>query len=57
MLRGNTLTRQMPAIANDAVVLLANDPLGTAASPTPLSIPYLLDRYVELLAEAAARAQ
>lgn len=56
-LRGNTLTRQMPAIANDAVVLLANDPLGTAASPTPLSIPYLLDRYVELLAEAAARAQ
>jgi len=50
------LTRRMPAISRGAVVLLRNDPLGTAAHPTPLGIPYVLEDYVALLAEAAAKA-
>lgn len=56
-LRGYPLTRQMPAIAKNALVLLQNDPLGTAASPTPLAIPYILDDYVKMLADAAGRAE
>lgn len=50
------LTRRMPAIARGSVVVLRNDPLGTAAHPTPLGIPFVLDEYVALLAEAAAKA-
>lgn len=51
------LTRRMPAISRDAIVLLQNDPLGTAAHPSPLSIPYVLDDYVAMLAEAAGKAE
>ncbi len=50
------LTRRMPAIARGAVVLLRNDPMGTAAHPSPLSIPYVLDDYVAMLARAASKA-
>lgn len=50
------LTRRMPAIARGSVVVLRNDPLGTAAHPTPLAIPYVLEEYVALLADAANRA-
>ena len=31
-------------------------PIGTAGNPTALSIPYLIDDYVELLAKAAEGA-
>ena len=51
-LEADPLTSKMPAVANGAVVLLANDPLGTAANPTPLSISWVLEDYVELLAAA-----
>lgn len=51
------LTKRMPAIAGGAVVVLRNDPLGTAAHPSPLSIPYLIEDYVTLLSEAAAKAE
>lgn len=51
----NPLIARFPAVARNAVVLLANDPLGTAANPTPLSIDYVLDDYLSLLAQAAAR--
>ena len=51
------LTRRMPAVKGDAIVLLHNNPLGTAAHPSPLSIPYVLDDYADLLAEAAAKAE
>jgi len=34
-------------------VLLDNDPVGTAANPTPLSIPWVLDSYVTRLADVA----
>ncbi len=56
-LRANPLMSRMPAVANDAVVLLGRNPLGTAANPTPLSISWVLEDYVALLAEAARKSQ
>ncbi|XDA98108.1 iron-siderophore ABC transporter substrate-binding protein [Sulfitobacter sp. LCG007] len=50
------LTRRMPAIARGSVVVLRNDPLGTAAHPTPLGIRYVLEQYATLLAQAAGKA-
>ncbi|WP_423206164.1 iron-siderophore ABC transporter substrate-binding protein (plasmid) [Paracoccus yeei] len=55
--KADPLLSHMPAVARDALVLLGNDPVGTAASPTPLSIPWVLDDYVARLAEAAARTE
>ncbi|WP_317230786.1 iron-siderophore ABC transporter substrate-binding protein [Clavibacter sp. MX14-G9D] len=56
-LEGDPLLSQIPAVANDAIVLLpGTTPLGTAANPTPLSISYVLDDYLSLIADAAARA-
>lgn len=51
-MKANPLVARMPAVANDAIVMLGRDPLGTAANPTPLSISYVLDDYVDLLADA-----
>lgn len=52
-LNADPLLSQMPAIANDAVVFLdGSGPLGTAANPTPLSISWVLDDYVALMADA-----
>jgi len=45
----------MPAVENDAIVLLPQSPLGTAANPTPLSISWVLKDYVGMLAQAAAK--
>ncbi|QBX34981.1 iron-siderophore ABC transporter substrate-binding protein [Paracoccus liaowanqingii] len=56
-LRADPLLSRMPAVANDAVVMLQNDPLGTAATPTPLSISYVLPDYVGLLSDAARKAR
>lgn len=53
----NPLMSKMPAVANDAVVMLGRDPLGTAANPTPLSISWVLKDYVALLAEAAKKSK
>ncbi|MBK1696606.1 iron-siderophore ABC transporter substrate-binding protein [Rhodovibrio salinarum] len=53
----NPLVRHLPAVRNGAVVLLDNDPVGTAANPTPLSIPWVLEDYVGRLAEAARQAK
>ncbi|MAC78429.1 MAG: ABC transporter substrate-binding protein [Rhodobacteraceae bacterium] len=50
------LTKRMKAISRQSIVLLQNDPQGTAAHPTPLGIPWVLDDYVAQLA-AAARAE
>lgn len=52
-LRSNPLTARMPVIANDALVLMANDPMGTGANPTPLAIDWVLETYVARLAQAA----
>ncbi|QDY70725.1 iron-siderophore ABC transporter substrate-binding protein [Qingshengfaniella alkalisoli] len=56
-LQADPLTSHMPAIVNGAVVLLGSNPVGTAANPTPLSIPWVLDEYVGLLAEAARKVE
>lgn len=52
-LRADPLARHMPAVEKDALVMLGSDAVGTGANPTPLSIPWVLDAYVGLLAEAA----
>jgi iron complex transport system substrate-binding protein len=52
-LESDPLLSKMPAVQDDAVVLLPNTPLGTAANPTPLSISYVLEDYVDMLATAA----
>ncbi len=55
-LQADPLLTQVPAIAAGAVIPLdGTGPLGTAANPTPLAIPYVLDEYVGLLAQAAAK--
>lgn len=54
-MKENPLIVRFPAIARDAVVLLGNDAVGTAANPTPLSFEHVLDDYVAMLARAAAQ--
>ena len=51
-LEADPLTSKMPAVAGGSIVTLGNDPLGTAANPTPLSISWVLRDYVEMLAAA-----
>lgn len=54
-LEADPLLSQMPAVANKAIVALPSDgPLGTASNPTPLSISWVLDDYLDLLDKAAA---
>lgn len=53
----NPLIARFPAIARGSVILLANDPMGTAANPTPLSIDYVLDDYLNRLSAAVARSK
>lgn len=57
-LQDDPVLGQIPAIRNGAVVLLPSDSaLGTAANPTPLAIPYILDDYLKVLDEAAAKVK
>lgn len=54
-LEDDELLSQMPAVKNDAIVNLPGDaPLGTAANPTPLSISFILDDYLDELDKAAS---
>ncbi len=55
-LAGHLLTRRLPAVSRDSLVMLDNSPLGTAANPTPLSISWGLDDYAALLSEAARKS-
>jgi len=56
-LEGDPLLSQMPAVKTNSIVALpGTSPLGTAANPTPLSISWILDDYLELLAAAADKA-
>ncbi|MGP9846792.1 iron-siderophore ABC transporter substrate-binding protein [Halomonas sp. AOP12-C2-37] len=55
-LEAHPLTSRLPAVENGAIVLLGNTPLGAAANPTPMSIPWLLDDYADLLSEAARQS-
>ncbi|WP_197429998.1 ABC transporter substrate-binding protein [Auraticoccus cholistanensis] len=55
-LKGDPVLSQLPAVENDAIVNLdGTQPIGTAANPTALSIPYLIEDYTALLAEAVSR--
>jgi iron complex transport system substrate-binding protein len=57
-LGGDPLLSQMPAVASGAIVNLpGTSPLGTAANPTPLSISWVLDDYLQLLSAAADKAK
>lgn len=56
-MKADPLVSRMPAVASDSLVLLKNDPLGTAANPTPLAINWVLDDYLALLAAAADKAE
>lgn len=48
----------VPAVKSGAVALIdSNSDLAGAATPSALSIPAVIDEYVELLAEAAARVK
>jgi iron complex transport system substrate-binding protein len=54
-LKGDPVLSQLPAVKNDAIVTLDGaKAIGTAANPTALSVPYLVEEYVGLLADAAA---
>jgi iron complex transport system substrate-binding protein len=56
-LKADPLLSQMPAVAKNSVVNLSgNSPLGTSANPTALSISWVLDDYLKLLAAAADKA-
>ncbi|GAA3167576.1 iron-siderophore ABC transporter substrate-binding protein [Streptomyces virens] len=53
-LKSDPLTSKLAAVKRDSLYLLpGSTPLATAANPTPLSIPYVLEDYVKALAEAA----
>lgn len=57
-LEADPLLSEMPAVAGGAVVFLDGEsPLGTAANPTPLAIPWVLEDYASLIADAAAKAE
>ncbi len=53
----NPLMSKMRAIHNGAIVMLGTSQLANAANPTPLSISWILDSYLEKLAAAARKAQ
>ena len=53
-LEADPLLSQVPAVASKSIVNLpGTSPLGTAANPTPLSISWVLDDYLALIAAAA----
>lgn len=56
-MKSDPLTSKMPAVVNEGLVMLGADPLGTAANPTPLSISWVLDDYLDLLAKAGAKSE
>ncbi|MBQ0826657.1 iron-siderophore ABC transporter substrate-binding protein [Streptomyces tagetis] len=57
-LQKDPLTSKLAAVERGSLYLLpGSTPLATAANPTPLSIPYVLDDYVKALAEAADKVK
>ena len=51
-MQADPLMSKIPAIAEGRVVFLDNGPLGAAANPSPLSIPWGIDDYVAELSTA-----
>ena len=57
-LKKDPLLSKIPAVERGSTCLLpSTQPLGTAANPTPLSIPWVLDDYVAALAGAADKVK
>ncbi|RLV55858.1 iron-siderophore ABC transporter substrate-binding protein [Aeromicrobium phragmitis] len=57
-LQADPLLSQIPAVADGAVVILEdNTPLAAAGNPSPLSLPWALSDYLDLLADAASKVQ
>jgi iron complex transport system substrate-binding protein len=57
-LQADPLWSTLPAVQNGAVVAVGEgDAFSAAVTPTPLSIPWVLDDYVALLQDAAAKVQ
>ncbi|TDT33216.1 iron-siderophore ABC transporter substrate-binding protein [Naumannella halotolerans] len=57
--REDPLLSRIPAVKNGAIVVLddvADPTLAAAANPSPLGIPYLIENYLPLIEEAAAKA-
>jgi iron complex transport system substrate-binding protein len=56
--QADPLISQIPAVQNGSVVLLGNDgALAASANPSPLSIPWGVDEYVQLIADAADKVK
>jgi iron complex transport system substrate-binding protein len=54
-LKGDPVLSKLPAVKNDAIVTLdGTKAIGTAANPTALSVPSLVEDYTTLLADAAS---
>ncbi|WP_369919557.1 iron-siderophore ABC transporter substrate-binding protein [Marinomonas polaris] len=56
-LESNPLMSKMRAVKNGSIVMLGNSKMATAANPTPLSITWVLDDYLQALATAARKAK
>ncbi len=56
-LSAHPLTSRLPAVERGSLVMLGDKPLGTAANPTPMSIPWVLDDYADRLSDAARKAR
>ena len=50
-IKADALLSRIPAIAEDHMVFLGQDALSASANPSPLSIPWGIDKYVAKLAE------
>ena len=50
-MKANPLVSRIPAVAEDRVVFLGQDALSASANPSPLSIPWGVDKYIAKLAE------
>ncbi|MFJ8148125.1 iron-siderophore ABC transporter substrate-binding protein [Streptomyces sp. NPDC096048] len=57
-LKADPLTSKLAAVERGSIYLLPDStPLATAANPTPLSIPYVLNDYLAALAKAADKVK
>jgi iron complex transport system substrate-binding protein len=56
-LKSNPLMSKMRAVKNGSIVMLGSSKMATAANPTPLSITWVLDEYLQVLATAARKAK
>jgi iron complex transport system substrate-binding protein len=56
-LESNPLMSKMRAVKNGSIVMLGSSKMATAANPTPLSITWVLDEYLQVLATAARKAK